>query len=115
MPSMLHNTDIFRQSIKIVLQYFNGNSFKALVEAFPNIGLNETRFPQPSNPISFIIFRTKCVLLEVFWQLESRRREFFESFSRDNGFDPLVPENWLSAAESLNSLHVCEIFTVSVD
>jgi hypothetical protein len=28
------------------------------------------------------------------WTVSLNRREFFENFSREKGFDPLIPENW---------------------
>jgi hypothetical protein len=28
------------------------------------------------------------------WQDIGNRRQFFENFAKENGFDPLIPENW---------------------
>lgn len=38
------------------------------------------------------------MIIDNYWEDEKRRREFFDSFATENGFDPLVPENWYSVS-----------------
>jgi hypothetical protein len=39
------------------------------------------------------------------------RRKFFENYAKNNGFDPLIPENWYSVTtESVKSVLVFSLF-----
>lgn len=37
---------------------------------------------------------------ENYWQNPENQKEFFVSFARDNGFDPLTPEPWYQISRS---------------
>jgi hypothetical protein len=30
------------------------------------------------------------------WDKSAERRHFFEDYAKENGFDPLIPDNWYS-------------------
>jgi len=62
-----------------VLQYYSGNLAHALMDVFPNIGLEESKF----------IFTQGN-----YWQDTQNKLEFFETFAKKKHFDPLVAENW---------------------
>lgn len=34
------------------------------------------------------------VIIAAFWKDRKNRRNFFENYAKENGFDPLVPDNW---------------------
>eukprot|EP00026_Physarum_polycephalum_P018830 Phypoly_transcript_20577.p1 GENE.Phypoly_transcript_20577~~Phypoly_transcript_20577.p1 ORF type:complete len:206 (+),score=32.24 Phypoly_transcript_20577:67-618(+) len=59
---------------KNVLHYHLNSLPKALLELFPNIGLDRQT-------------------LKGLWR-EANRRKFFEDYAKQHGFDPLNPENW---------------------
>eukprot|EP00026_Physarum_polycephalum_P004726 Phypoly_transcript_04749.p1 GENE.Phypoly_transcript_04749~~Phypoly_transcript_04749.p1 ORF type:complete len:686 (+),score=82.56 Phypoly_transcript_04749:167-2059(+) len=61
-----------------VLIPFQNRISKALVEAFPNIGLDVAMFDDQ---------------LAMWHKLENRRK-FFEKFAHQNNFDPRKPDNW---------------------
>jgi len=60
-----------------LLRHYGNNLTRALMELFPNIGLE----------------KKKLLMLAPF-QYTDKRREFFLKFARDHEFDPLDPENW---------------------
>jgi len=58
---------------------------KALCELFPNIGIDEMKFP---------------VLPRNYWANANNQREFFVQFAIGNKFDPLVPTNWYDVSRT---------------
>eukprot|EP00026_Physarum_polycephalum_P001329 Phypoly_transcript_01330.p1 GENE.Phypoly_transcript_01330~~Phypoly_transcript_01330.p1 ORF type:complete len:878 (+),score=128.72 Phypoly_transcript_01330:456-3089(+) len=69
-----------------VIQYHNNNMAKALIDLFPNIGLEERRFQSQS-----------------FYHEAKMRRSFFEKYAKAHGFDPLSPDNWYAQREKILS------------
>jgi len=61
-----------------IYQYYK-NNIQALVSLFPDIGLDKTKFEK--NPINY-------------WNDTRNRKKFFDHFAKEQGFDPLVPDNW---------------------
>jgi hypothetical protein len=61
---------------------------RALVELFPKIGLEKTKFwvQSSSNPLGM-------------WRDENTRRNFFEKYASVHSFDPKVPENWYAESK----------------
>eukprot|EP00026_Physarum_polycephalum_P000948 Phypoly_transcript_00949.p1 GENE.Phypoly_transcript_00949~~Phypoly_transcript_00949.p1 ORF type:complete len:1118 (+),score=84.56 Phypoly_transcript_00949:49-3402(+) len=59
-----------------VMAFYSNSISKALIDLFPNIGLDEAQF-----------------LLKEMHHASNRRR-FFENFAKKHGFDPYVAENW---------------------
>jgi len=62
------------------MNYYRGNRARALAHVFPDIGLDANK------------------LITRQYNISSYRRKFFDSYARESGFDPLVPENWYSIA-----------------
>eukprot|EP00026_Physarum_polycephalum_P001151 Phypoly_transcript_01152.p1 GENE.Phypoly_transcript_01152~~Phypoly_transcript_01152.p1 ORF type:complete len:1060 (-),score=94.29 Phypoly_transcript_01152:294-3473(-) len=60
-----------------VLAYHSSSIEQALVELFPNIGIDPKKF-----------------LKQTSWNNVVRRRKFFEKYAKSNGFDPLDPKQW---------------------
>jgi len=71
------------------LAYYNGSFTKALIDVFPEIGLEESNF-------SF--------LQKGYWHSVGNRIKLFNSFANKRRFDPLFPHNWYSiSSEDLRS------------
>jgi len=62
-----------------VLKSYNKSIGRALLDLFPDIGLEESKFT-----------------LNRIWRDANTRRTFFEECARENHFDPLVAKNWYS-------------------
>eukprot|EP00026_Physarum_polycephalum_P002112 Phypoly_transcript_02116.p1 GENE.Phypoly_transcript_02116~~Phypoly_transcript_02116.p1 ORF type:complete len:954 (+),score=114.83 Phypoly_transcript_02116:59-2920(+) len=58
-----------------VISYHEDNIPKALCDLFPNIGLLNSKF-------------------KTQWNFIGNRKKFFEKYAKENGFDPLNPEEW---------------------
>jgi len=65
-----------------VISYHKGSLAKTLIDLFPGIGLDKSRFSSKR------------------WGDSVNRRKFFENYARENGFDPLEPENWYAQPTS---------------
>eukprot|EP00026_Physarum_polycephalum_P001387 Phypoly_transcript_01388.p1 GENE.Phypoly_transcript_01388~~Phypoly_transcript_01388.p1 ORF type:complete len:627 (+),score=98.80 Phypoly_transcript_01388:211-1881(+) len=61
---------------RAILQKFKGY-LHALRGLFPNIKFDAS-------------------IIKHAWHNEGNRRKFFEDYAKENGFDPLIPENWYS-------------------
>eukprot|EP00026_Physarum_polycephalum_P011168 Phypoly_transcript_11369.p1 GENE.Phypoly_transcript_11369~~Phypoly_transcript_11369.p1 ORF type:complete len:392 (+),score=44.19 Phypoly_transcript_11369:39-1178(+) len=64
-----------------VLVYYGGSVKRALVDLFPEIGLERSRFPTSR------------------WSSEKSRRGVFIKYARQHRFDPLNAENWYSQSK----------------
>eukprot|EP00026_Physarum_polycephalum_P001944 Phypoly_transcript_01947.p1 GENE.Phypoly_transcript_01947~~Phypoly_transcript_01947.p1 ORF type:complete len:919 (+),score=98.36 Phypoly_transcript_01947:138-2894(+) len=62
-----------------ILSHFKGSYATALKELFPEVKFERSKF---------------ILLPRNHWGHVNTRREFFDTFARQNGFDPLNPENW---------------------
>eukprot|EP00026_Physarum_polycephalum_P010399 Phypoly_transcript_10562.p1 GENE.Phypoly_transcript_10562~~Phypoly_transcript_10562.p1 ORF type:complete len:418 (+),score=65.52 Phypoly_transcript_10562:189-1256(+) len=67
-----------QKGAETVLEYHRNSLASALMDLFPSIGLDKSKF-LPSH---------------VFWRLPSNRRNFFVNFAKDNRFNPGNPDNW---------------------
>jgi hypothetical protein len=67
------------------LAHQNGSFVKILSRVFPDVNFDSTKFAVLSSKFFF------------FWHEVKNRRKFFDSFAREQGFDPLIAENWYSA------------------
>jgi len=65
------------QGASRVLFYHNFSVSKALLDLFPNIGLQEALFPSPPK-----------------WNSKYNRRVFFSQYAIKHGFDASNPEHW---------------------
>lgn len=118
------NTEIFLQGGASLLAYYKGSFSKAIVQLFPNIGFDNSKFNVfPRKSIFFLFLRhvifffvlifyntflrflivipcySKNVsitlyFIDKYWLEFSNRRKFFENFAKEKGFDSLVPANW---------------------
>jgi len=80
---MVERKEILPQG-KGLLSLFNDSLVRALKYTFPNIGLEDHKFLRaPRN----------C------WAVRENRKKFFNSFAKDNLFDPNIPENWYSISK----------------
>eukprot|EP00026_Physarum_polycephalum_P001556 Phypoly_transcript_01558.p2 GENE.Phypoly_transcript_01558~~Phypoly_transcript_01558.p2 ORF type:complete len:464 (+),score=75.56 Phypoly_transcript_01558:1715-3106(+) len=64
-----------------VLSVYGGSVMNALLDVFPDIGLVKDEFPVPPGH----------------WADPKNQKEFFDTFARNNSFDPLVAASWYSA------------------
>jgi hypothetical protein len=77
---------------------------QALLDLFPNIGLDPSEFL-----LQCMYLFIPLAVLTIINQPDSwkNRRRFFENYAKENGFDPLNPENWyLQAREKIISTKV---------
>eukprot|EP00026_Physarum_polycephalum_P003969 Phypoly_transcript_03986.p1 GENE.Phypoly_transcript_03986~~Phypoly_transcript_03986.p1 ORF type:complete len:741 (+),score=114.71 Phypoly_transcript_03986:43-2265(+) len=68
-----------------ILAHQNGSFVKTLANIFPEINFDFSKF---------------SVLKNKFWHDMKNRRNFFDKFARERGFDPLVPDNWYTSDKS---------------
>eukprot|EP00026_Physarum_polycephalum_P000668 Phypoly_transcript_00669.p1 GENE.Phypoly_transcript_00669~~Phypoly_transcript_00669.p1 ORF type:complete len:889 (+),score=100.09 Phypoly_transcript_00669:213-2879(+) len=68
-----------RKEFTGIMKEFRGSFIRALQDVFPAIQLNTSKFSIPG---------------KKHWRVERNRKSFFEQYAKDNGFDPLVAENW---------------------
>eukprot|EP00026_Physarum_polycephalum_P003479 Phypoly_transcript_03491.p1 GENE.Phypoly_transcript_03491~~Phypoly_transcript_03491.p1 ORF type:complete len:593 (+),score=70.39 Phypoly_transcript_03491:636-2414(+) len=62
-------------------EVYGGSTIKTIMDVYPNIGLEETKFYRVSND---------------YLKSNANGRGVLESYARSKGFDPLQPENWYS-------------------
>lgn len=62
----------------MVLSYHAHSVSSALLDLFPNIGLEPAKFQTYGK----------------FYTSSTNRRKFFENFATKHGFNPLVPKDW---------------------
>lgn len=86
---------VFTQSAKTILGKFKGGYYQALKHLFPEIKFNikflrRMRHNNNNNKrkkeLNFIYI--------AMWHNVENRRKFFEEYAQENGFDPLVPDEW---------------------
>eukprot|EP00026_Physarum_polycephalum_P002883 Phypoly_transcript_02892.p1 GENE.Phypoly_transcript_02892~~Phypoly_transcript_02892.p1 ORF type:complete len:806 (+),score=69.97 Phypoly_transcript_02892:73-2490(+) len=69
--------------LRRVVTMYNGSMSAALLDLFPDIGLEKSKF------------------LQMVWKDPSVRRNFFQNFARRNEFNPLEPEHWHATFRNL--------------
>eukprot|EP00026_Physarum_polycephalum_P001070 Phypoly_transcript_01071.p1 GENE.Phypoly_transcript_01071~~Phypoly_transcript_01071.p1 ORF type:complete len:1197 (-),score=193.28 Phypoly_transcript_01071:69-3659(-) len=72
-----------RKGFMAVMEYHGGNFIRALLDLFPNIGLDEDLFVS---------------VPKGFWQDPNNRRAFFAKFAKKNSIDPLRADQWYTAS-----------------
>jgi hypothetical protein len=95
--------------------FYHGNSVvQALVDLFPEIGLQKSQFQRTSHLFIYPCCQPSLSLLISYKDVKhdiGSLRKFFEQYAKDNGFDPLVPEHWYQQATSrLLFIKVCVFF-----
>eukprot|EP00026_Physarum_polycephalum_P002957 Phypoly_transcript_02966.p1 GENE.Phypoly_transcript_02966~~Phypoly_transcript_02966.p1 ORF type:complete len:695 (+),score=87.59 Phypoly_transcript_02966:171-2087(+) len=74
-----------RKGQSSVLNRYNGSMTDALLDLFPEIGLEKAKFRR--NNLNY-------------WADVKRRRAFFDEFASENNFDPLIANNWYNVTLS---------------
>jgi hypothetical protein len=87
-----------------VVAHHNRSVAQALIDLFPNLEIDKTKFEHASNlnSFSFYLFSfffsfslSTCNFEHTeIWQTAENRRKFFEEYAREKGFDPLIADNW---------------------
>jgi hypothetical protein len=103
------------QGLTSILRYHNNSVATALVALFP-----ETKFDQNKLKLKSKILNTLflCLLFNFLfyfcvasWPDTKARRKFFETYAKENNFDPLLPENWYAQSkQQLTSTKVIFIY-----
>lgn len=88
-----------------MLSYYDGSLSKALLEIYPDIGLQKSQFKFtsmfPGIAINKdIITIINIILLDETWKDPNNRKQFFIEFANQNNFDYGVPENWYNISQS---------------
>jgi hypothetical protein len=88
------------------LLYHDRSVTKALLDLFPNIGLDKYKIPVPSTLPS--IYPPSFNIQTDEFRKTKARIKFFEDYARAHKFDPLVATNWYTQPrEELYSFRVC--------
>jgi hypothetical protein len=107
------------QEVSRILFYHQHSLVQALLVLFPEIGLQISMFPYKTRMLSFLtsLFLATFQYLISYslnvsehgpfslikywtgWNVPVERRKFFESYAKQNGFDPLIPENWYNVSK----------------
>lgn len=77
-----------------VLNYHNENFVEALVDLFPEVSFDLSRFR--SKGLLWLCNRMIILFAAKRWQNKSNQKKFFEGFAKERNFDPDIPENWYS-------------------
>ena len=95
-----------------MVAYHKGSISRALMDLFPNIGLDKSKLYYLS--MSLFVSSTPLQANQLFfsflapWSEASNRRKFFEEYAKVNGFDPLVPSNWYS--QPSEKIMMCKVY-----
>ena len=101
-----------------IMYYYNNNVVKALINLFPNIGLERDKFcymprmnPSTSlNPLIFFIsFYIFCFVVS-YWQSKSNRRAYLAVFAAEHALDPhdAGAKGWGEVGEMSCTLCICK-------
>lgn len=94
-----------------VLYYHSNSVTKALADLFPDIGLDILKFRSSiTHKFSSIICFILIYFLVGSFGSKDQRREFFENYAKDNGFNSTIAENWYSQQVLNNLMHVKVFF-----
>lgn len=96
------------------MQFYSGSVSKALLDSFPDIGLEKeklrTRCMHYSLLIMFIILLFIIIIIAEWYQVENRRA-FFVNYANNNRFDHLNPINWYE--QPVEKILANEVFLLS--
>jgi hypothetical protein len=96
-----------------VQRRYKGSFIRALLDVFPDIGLDQTKFAIVPRKFFFFLFcfsvtfekeRKILRITDHYWQNIDNRRNFFIEVARSKGFDPLVAKSWYSKANRMAML-----------
>lgn len=91
------------------MAHHNWSVVKALIDLFPNIGLDHSKFGNIQSMFSFNtpINDVTDLNMAEFWATTENRRKLFENYAKEQGFDPLIPKNW-------HNININSLLTVKV-
>lgn len=94
-----------------VLQYHNGSLSQALMQLFPSIPFDRSKFQFRQSIYIFLSFSpyTNCFKIE-FWNQEKNRRDFFVEYALKSNFDPLVADHWHTNINDVMATKVIYLF-----
>ena len=95
-----------------ILAFYNDQVGEALLQLYPDIGLQRAhlKFSGTLLPSAIFLrfllshllltsFLTNSIISEGIWFHSENRRQAFNSFAKQRGFDPLVAHNWYSVGK----------------
>lgn len=92
-----------------VISHHQNSVTQALLDLYPEIGLNKSSLLQPVLSMSHSLTFQKLSYFVLGFESVESRRQYFENFARTHNFDPLKLENWSDKIkESLLSLKVTQ-------
>ena len=90
-----------------MMAFHEGSISKALMDLFPDIGLEEPLLQ--AHKSIFLVYFFLCICFAFFvsffnillavWKSAENRRNFFEKYAKKKGFDPLDPEPWYNQSK----------------
>eukprot|EP00026_Physarum_polycephalum_P001418 Phypoly_transcript_01419.p1 GENE.Phypoly_transcript_01419~~Phypoly_transcript_01419.p1 ORF type:complete len:980 (+),score=139.70 Phypoly_transcript_01419:131-3070(+) len=83
--SISHSEVVIQKGGSIMLEYYEGSVVKALLDVYPNIGLDEEKF---------------LITTRQYWQQEQNQRKFFDDFAHKHDFDPLSAASWYTISRA---------------
>lgn len=92
-----------------ILDIYNNNLSSALVDLFPDIGIDAVRFqrvPGKRRTTNDCVCYIYYLLPAQHWDSVDKQREMFVTFAKEHNFDPNVPENWYASAHSIHNSKV---------
>jgi hypothetical protein len=89
----------------------------AVVDAYPNIGLDQSKFiltPSMialSEVITCVSKTDSFIKTETYWLAPNNHKIFFDNFAKARGFDPLKAHNWYSVSkDDIKTRMVCPVY-----
>lgn len=100
-----------------VLQYHNHSVQQALVDLFPAIEFDKSKYISTCmskfvfgcTTFCFLTTSLKNYITATSWQDLRDRKKFFEEYAEANGFDPHNPENWYT--QTANKIKSSKVFS----
>lgn len=100
---------------KGVIAFHRFSVSSALIELFPNIGLDKSKFQFKSMLKIwkfFICILFANITVVDYWNLPVNRRKYFIDFARENQFDPYNPKNWTT--QRLEDIKLAKVFFIKL-
>ena len=91
----------------MINQYYGGSYITALLDLFPDIGLQPNKFKSAPSMAGWRKREgemgerdTNEMIIENYWEDQDNAKRFFDDFAKSRGFDPLNPERWYGFIKS---------------
>lgn len=114
---------IFTKGASRVMFHYGGSISKALVDLFPDIGLQKNKLANLhsgrnsglvnyTNTITTAGAEQTCTpIRRNFFNNKFRRKQLFEQYAAENGFDPFIPANWYNQSRRKVMAHQVLVLT----